>query len=217
MKPRCSKQRSQALTLVEVLVVIAILVVLVFLLLPSLAGSTRSVRIQCVNNVKQVGLGYRIWAGDNNDKYPMEVPVTNGGTMGLAGGRNAWINYFVMAKELSTPKLLHCPSDTNGFASTNFLGGFDNQNVSYFVNLDASAKSPQAPLSGDDNFEINGTSVKSGLLEFSSSALITWSSARHHLAGNIGLTDGSVQSCNNSGLTNLLRQTGLTTYRFAIP
>ena len=72
-------------------------------------------------------------------------------------------------------------------------------------------------LSGDGNFEIGGVPVKSGLLEISSNTPIAWSAARHKFAGNILVADGSVQQCSNSGLTNLLRQTGLATNRLAIP
>ena len=42
--------------------------------LPALAAAKRKAqRINCVNNLKQVGLAFRIWEGDNNDKYPMAV------------------------------------------------------------------------------------------------------------------------------------------------
>ena len=86
MKPRFSNQRNHALTLIEVLVVIAVLTVVVVLFFPrSHSGRRmeRSTRINCVNNLKEIGLAYRIWAGDNGSKYPMEVSVTNGGTMEL--------------------------------------------------------------------------------------------------------------------------------------
>ena len=143
--------------------------------------------------------------------------MTNGGTMGLANGRNAWINFYVMSNQLSTPKVLHCPSDTDGFIATNSWSGLNNQNVSYFVGLNAGENDPQAILSGDDNFEISGVPVKSGLLELSTNAPIAWSAARHKLSGNILLADGSVQSVTTSGLTNLVHQTGLATNRLAIP
>ncbi len=217
MKPSRSNQSRRAFTLVEVVVVIVLLFFVVALLLPSMAGSHRSSRIGCVNNLKQIGLSYRLWEGDNGDKFPMSVSVTNGGTMGLANGRNAWINFLVMSNQLSTPKILHCPSDTDGVMATNSWSGLNNQNVSYFVNLDASESNPQTILSGDDNFEINGVAVKSGLLELSTNAPIAWSAARHKFAGNILLADGSVQSVTSFGLTNLVRQTGLATNRLAIP
>lgn len=217
MKPSRSNQRTRALTLVEVAVVLVLLFFVAALLLPAFAKAKRHGGISCVNNLKQIGLSYRLWAGDNGDKYPMNVSVTNGGTLGLANGRNAWINFFVMSNQLSTPKILHCPGDTNSIAATNSWGGLNNQNVSYFVGLDVSPEDPQAILSGDDNFEINGVPVKSGLLELTSNSPIAWSAARHKFTGNILLADGSVQSLSNSGLSNSLHQAGTFTNRLAIP
>jgi prepilin-type N-terminal cleavage/methylation domain-containing protein len=218
MNPRFSNKTNQALTLTEVLVVIVVLAVLAMILIPSgPVAKERAIRINCVNNLKQIGLAYRIWAGDHDDKYPMEISVKNGGTMGLADGRNAWINYFVMSNELFTPRLLHCMADTNGFGATNFSVGFNNQNVSYFVGLDASTNHSQIFLSGDDNFEIGGVPIKSGLLELSTNMPIAWTAARHHFAGNILLTDGSVQEVNTVGLQTALQNTSLATNRLAIP
>ena len=210
------------MTLIEVLVVIAVLAVLAALLLPAIGTHNhRSPRISCVNNLKQVGLAYRIWAGDNNDKYPMQISITDtngGGTMELvADGENAWLNYLVMSNELSTPKILICPADTKRFPPATSFSAELVGKTSYFVGLDASTNYPQAFLSGDDNFEIGGVPVKSGLLQFSTNTTIAWTGARHEFAGNIGIADGSVQSVNNSGLTNLLHQTGLATNRLAIP
>jgi type II secretory pathway pseudopilin PulG len=78
------------MTLIEVLVVICVLAFLAIYFLPHINHpSNRAPRISCVNNLKQVGLAYRIWEGDNGDKYPMQTSVTNGGTMELADGKNA--------------------------------------------------------------------------------------------------------------------------------
>ena len=206
------------MTLVEVLVVIVLLAVLSAMFLPiePYAGR-KAIRINCVNSLHQIGLAYRSWADDHNDKFPMEVSVTNGGTMELvANGENAWLNFLVMSNELSTPKILHCYADEDHVRATNFSGELKDK-ISYFVGLDASTNYPQAFLSGDDNFEINGVPVKSGLLQLSTNHATAWTAARHKFAGNIGLADGSAQELNNSGLTNLLHQTGLATNRLAIP
>ena len=217
MKPSRSNQSCRAFTLVELLAVIVVVAILAAMLLPANTGRRRiAMKIACNNNLKQIGLSYRLWESDNGGKYPMGISVTNGGTMGLANGRNAWINFFVMSNQLSTPKVLHCPADTDGSA-TNSWSGLNNQNVSYFVCLDASLNSPLALLSGDDNFEINGVPVRSGQLEISSNTPIAWTTARHNLCGNIGLADGSVDALSNSAFTNFIRQTGLATNRLAIP
>jgi prepilin-type processing-associated H-X9-DG protein len=172
----------------------------------------------CVNNLKQVGLAYYVWADDHNGKFPMQVSVTNGGTMELtADGKNPWLNFLVMSNYLSTPKNLWCPSDKDRVVATNFATGFSAQNISYFVGLDAGTDRPQMFLSGDDNFAIGGVPVKTGLLEFSTNAPIAWTAERHVNAGNIGLADGSVQLFSNSSFTNWLHQSGVATNRLAIP
>ena len=220
MKLRCSKRRQRALTLLEVLVVLFILFILVAMFLPTRphAAKRRSRQIVCLNNLKQIGLAYRIWKGDNEDNFPMDASVTNGGTMELlAAGKDVWRTFQVISNELSTPKILFCPADIDHTEATYFSTNFSAKNISYFVGLDATTNSPQAFLSGDDNFEISGVSVKSGLLELSTNAPIAWTAARHHLAGNIGLADGSVQQLATFSLQQMFQNTGLATNRLAIP
>ena len=206
------------MTLVEVIVVIVILGVLAAILLPAFtANSCRCQKINCVNNLKQIGLAYRIWAGDNGGKYPMQFSVTNGGVFEFATGSNSWMVYSVMSNELSTPKVVICPQDRKSVLANDFGKAFNNSNVSYFVGLNADEDHPQMILSGDDNFAVGGVPIKSGLLEFPTNAPISWTAARHKYAGNIGLVDGSVVSTSSSLLHQILAESGLATNRFAIP
>ena len=217
MKPRVALRKTAALTLVEVLVVIVVLAVLAAMILPILARPRYGSRIHCGNCLKQVGLAYQIWAGDNGDKYPMEVSVTNGGVMELVATGNVVAVFQVMSNELSTPIFVHCPMDAEQLSATNFSSGFSSKNISYFVGLNANTNFPNSILGGDNNLESGGTSIKSGVYDLTTNVMFFWSTARHNRSGNIVLTDGSVQMLRNSNLVTQFSQTGLATNRLAIP
>jgi prepilin-type processing-associated H-X9-DG protein len=217
MKLWDSNRKKSALTVVEVLVIAFALMLLVVIILPKLAAPKRYGGVRCENCLKQIGLSYRIWAEDNGGKYPFNLPVTNGGTRELNFGKDAWLNFLVMSNELSATKILICPKDAKHLPpATNFSIGLLGH-ISYFVGLDAKESDPQRILSGDDNFEINGIPVKSGLLELSSNTPTDWTPVRHGFSGNLLFADCSVQSLRNDEFKSRLIQTGLATNRLAIP
>jgi prepilin-type N-terminal cleavage/methylation domain-containing protein len=129
---RLLKQKA-AFTLIELLVVIAIIAILAAMLLPALAAAKRKAqRINCVNNLKEVGLAFRVWEGDNGDQYPMAVGTAQGGAREFVGSATTTTTattdggfvaaFLVMSNELSTPKILICTSDaSHTTAATNFV------------------------------------------------------------------------------------------------
>src|SRR5262245_44679832 len=116
------KTKLRAFTLIELLVVIAIIAILAGLLLPALAkAKARAQRIQCVSNLKQASLAFRMWSNDHTELFPWQDNVNNGGlkapgnVTGYTGSDNwsAYDAYRAASNELNSPKILACPSDVD--------------------------------------------------------------------------------------------------------
>ena len=219
MKIISSTTRNRALTLVELCLVIALITVL-FLMCISGTGSSRAksraLRIQCVTNLKHIGVAFDAWASDHNEKFPMEISQTNGGTMEFTSGSNEWRHFQIMSNELSTPKVLLCPADdSRPLAATNFTF-LNNSNLSYFINLDFSHPNPSAIWSGDRNLT-NATPIHNGILEFTTNQPVAWTAEMHKKVGNLLLFDGSVSQVNKDGLRNAVANPGTTTNRLQMP
>lgn len=218
MKISLSLHKARGLTLLEIFIILAVISVLAIMLIPSLHNAKiRAQRIQCVSFLKQIGLSYRVWEGDNKDLYPMHVPGTNGGTMDFITGPYAFRHYQVMSNELSTPVVLICPAESDRLRTTavnfNFI---NNSNISYFVGLDANETNPQLLLAGDRNIT-NGTPTKNGVLNVGTSNPAGWTAEMHNGVGNLALADGSVQQISIRGLRTSITNTSLATNRLQMP
>ncbi len=183
-------------------------------------------RINCTCNLKQVGLSFMQWGLDHQDRFPMEVSVANGGTKEFVNSGVVWVHFMVMSNELNTPKVLFCPADegrretaANTFGSATCQGQVpftNDNNVSYFVGIDAVQTNTTMFLTGDRNLT-NSANRNRRLVQFPTNQLAGWTHDLHGRMGNVGLADGSVQQLTTSRLRLALIETGVATNRLAMP
>jgi prepilin-type N-terminal cleavage/methylation domain-containing protein/prepilin-type processing-associated H-X9-DG protein len=104
-KTTCHAGAAGGFTLIELLVVIAIIAILAGMLLPVLGRAKEdSVRIKCVNNVKQLGLAMQMY-GDDNEAL---LPMPHGTVLWGATNPPPWTQ--PLAAYYNNTNLLLCPS-----------------------------------------------------------------------------------------------------------
>jgi prepilin-type N-terminal cleavage/methylation domain-containing protein/prepilin-type processing-associated H-X9-DG protein len=113
---------ERAFTLIELLVVIAIIAILAAMLLPALGkAKARAQRLQCLSQMKQLGVGIHLFVNDHEDKYPPATHRTGDYMYQLCwddyihrniGGTDSDADLELgITNPGKVPKILKCPAD----------------------------------------------------------------------------------------------------------
>jgi prepilin-type N-terminal cleavage/methylation domain-containing protein/prepilin-type processing-associated H-X9-DG protein len=102
--------RSQGFTLIELLVVIAIIAILAAILLPVLSqAKQRAWTTQCLSNLRQVGMGMKMFADDNTELYPESGGDIYWNAIDPTTGKNSWMQQ-IYSYTMNT-NVYNCPGN----------------------------------------------------------------------------------------------------------
>jgi hypothetical protein len=186
-KSVCGHRGPQGFTRIELIVIIG-LIFLAFLYALGCLGSSRArrSRINCANNLRQVSIAVRLWANDNQERFPWSSTNLDAKIL------EPYAYCLLATNELKSPKVLVCPTDKGRTPALAFDLKFSNNNMSYFFGLDADETRPQTIVSGDRNLSTNNR-ILSGLVKLQGGTKVGWAPGLHSPVGNVALGDGSSQ------------------------
>src|SRR4051812_18234684 len=112
MDVKIANRRHHGFTLVELLVTIGIIAILMSMLMPALSRAKQKAnKIECMNNVRQLGLSATLYAGDHDGEYPRRLQMTNAWMFALKPYYGNYSKTNNAGSKEGNSRILKCPSD----------------------------------------------------------------------------------------------------------
>lgn len=211
----------RAFTLVEMLAIIALVAVLVAIMMPGKRQTGPAFQVRCMNNQKQIAAALILWQWEHNDRLLGQSEGGDRDSRALAAGNSVAAWFLNLSNYIGRAGVFACPADAVRPPATNFIG-MRNENISYFLSLDAATNSASRILIGDRNLEGVAGPVKSGCFIYSNGVAMAWTVGFHSLNANrrvglIAFADGHVEPVPGRDLTGVFQRQELATDRLVLP
>jgi prepilin-type N-terminal cleavage/methylation domain-containing protein/prepilin-type processing-associated H-X9-DG protein len=226
MKQGLLRRMAKAFTILELLVVIAILAILAAMVIPAITdGGCGSKADVCKSNLKQVGLGWLMYASDHADQFPWQVSTNSVLTRVVVESRPASEHFLALTNYLMQTPTFVCPTDEARTAATDYTH-FSNSNLSYFAALSTTmlntSNVSHLILSGDRHVSADGQPTRTGFHALEKSASPGWTKELHKpetdlTRGSLLFVDGHVQFTSSKELPKIFMDQPTTTTRLVIP
>jgi prepilin-type processing-associated H-X9-DG protein len=178
-------RNNRAFTLLELLAIFGVLFLLFALVMAALVKAhAKTQRISCVNNLKNVGLAFRLTSADTGKSFLPTNSVPKSFDDLIAHWKS-------LTNEFPLGAWMTCPADDRKRSPELSLA---RTNASYFVGLNDGM--PQDILMGDRNITTNSVCVGSGIFRIHPNSVVAWDGRMHRFQGNVAMGDGSVQQAN---------------------
>jgi len=152
----------KAFSLAELLVCLGIIAILLFLSIAGLAYVRKASAVGiCTSNLRQIGVGFDLYANDHNGGYPPHWGI------GFNGENLAWYGHiapYITGWRGESPgymsKIFYCPANPRPFnARQTYISSADNLDQSYGYNYQYLSSNPQWPSRRKINFQNMGEIV----------------------------------------------------------